>query len=203
MAAIMLKIIRGFSMLSPGSHPVDLLDFFTAAFGQFELEFSKYIYRPRSTLDDREYFRASAAEAFRRYKALEEGLLPSQDLALHSTITFSGSNKRHIPMMDLMGKFDESWVQPIGRAMALFGVEEFAVYSTGRSAHVYGLGLISPEQVTPFFARSLLLNLPDQPPIVDSRWIGHRLLAGYGSLRWSCNGEQYLQKPEWIGTFRG
>lgn len=189
-------------MLSPGEHPIELLHFYLSAFGPFELEFSKYIYRPRSTVDDREYFRAFGADAFRQYQELETGLQPSQDLALHSTFTFA-EGKRHIPMMDLMGKFEESWAQPIGRVMALFGVGEFAVYGTGRSAHVYGLGLISPEQVVPFFARSLLLNLPDQPPIVDSRWIGHRLLAGYGSLRWSCNGEQYLQKPELIGTFRG
>jgi hypothetical protein len=188
-------------MRAPGSHPIDLLDFYTAAFGSFELEFSKYIYRPRSTVDDREYFRAPAADASRQYEALEAGLQPGQDLALHSTFTFAGGEKRHIPMMDLMGKFEPDWVEPIGRMMALFGIGEFAVYGTGRSAHVYGLGLISSAEVMPFFARSLLLNLPDQAPIVDSRWIGHRLLAGYGSLRWSCNGGQYLQKPELIRTF--
>lgn len=188
-------------MPSPGAHPIELLDFYLAAFGPFELEFSKYVYRPRSTVDDREYFRASASEAASRYRELEAGLSAGQDLALHSTFTFS-QGPRHIPMMDLMGKFEEAWVEPIGRMMALFGVGEFAVYSTGRSAHVYGLGLISHEQVAPFFARSLLLNLPDQAPIVDSRWIGHRLLAGYGSLRWSCNGGQYLHKPELIGRFR-
>lgn len=189
-------------MLSTGGHPIELLNFYLDSYGPFELEFSKYVYRPRSTVDDREYFRAPAGEATRYYRELEASLQPGQDLALHSTFSFGESNKRHIPMMDLMGKFEEAWVEPIGRMLGLFGVGEFAVYGTGRSAHVYGLGLIAPEQIMPFFARSLLLNLPDQAPIVDSRWIGHRLLAGYGSLRWSCNGGQYLQKPELIGRFR-
>lgn len=190
-------------MLAPGGHPIELLDHYLGSFGPLELEFSKYIYRPRSTVDDREYFRSAASDAARKYRELEAGLQPGQDLALHSTFTFAAGDKRHIPMMDLMGKFEQAWIEPIGRMLSLFGVEEFAVYGTGRSAHVYGLGLLSPEQVLPFFARSLLLNLPDQAPIVDTRWIGHRLMAGYGSLRWSCNGEQYLQQPELIGTYRG
>jgi len=46
-----------------------------------------------------------------------------------------------------------------------FKVPEFAVYNTGRSAHVYGLGLLEQSEVLRFFGRALLLNLPDEPPL--------------------------------------
>jgi hypothetical protein len=189
--------------VNPGSHPIELVSFFLRSCGgPFAFEFSKYVYRPRSTEDDREYFRAEAESVREAYEKACTGLRPGQDIAVHSTLSFANGRKMHIPMIDLSGRFEEKWVTPIGRLMRAFGIGEFAIYSTGRSAHVYGLGLIAPEQVVHFFGHSLLLNLPDQAPIVDTRWVGHRLIAGYGSLRWSCNGGQYLQLPELLGRFK-
>jgi hypothetical protein len=140
-------------------------------------------------------------EARSLYESLLGGLGPGQDLALHSKLRLTGGARAHIPMLDLQGEFREAWVDPIRALLTGFGVERFAVYATGRSAHVYGLSPIAEADLVPYFARALLLNLPEEEPIVDVRWIGHRLEAGYGSLRWSCNGPRYLRKPELAGVY--
>ena len=63
--------------------------------------------------------------------------------------------------------------------------------NSGRSFHAYSLRLISPKEWREFMGRLLLLNLPGRSSFIDSRWVGHRLVAGYASLRWTANSEQY------------
>jgi hypothetical protein len=166
-----------------------------------EYEFSKYVYVPQSTKDEREIARIPSANAAAALEPLLAGLNPLQELALHSRISCGGAY-RHVPMLDLAERFSEAHLQALRGLMAEFEVGEFAVYHSGRSAHVYGLALLSDDRLRQFFARALLLNLPGKEPLVDSRWIGHRLYAGYGSLRWSCNTKQYLNWPKTIGVFK-
>lgn len=183
------------------SHPSGLLERISKLVGEpFEFEFSKYVYVPQSTRDDREYIRAQATEAAALYERVHASLGAAQEVALHSRI-FKGSEELHIPMLDLAEEFSDNHLRAIRALMAEFGVKEFAVYHSGRSAHVYGLGLLSPPELMKFFGHALLLNLPGAAPLVDSRWIGHRVYAGYGSLRWSCNTKQYLSPPKAIGLF--
>lgn len=183
-------------------HPSELLDFYREAAGPtLHFEFSKYVYRPRSLVDEREYFTLPAAQARHAFSALVSGLGPEEDLAFHSSLRLS-NNTLHIPMLDLAAAAEETNVGAIGQVMHEFGIKEFALYKTGRSAHVYGLGTLSSAELLRFFGRALLLNLPGQAPVVDARWIGHRVMSGYGSLRWSCNGPQYLQAPELLGRYR-
>ncbi|MBP8273206.1 MAG: hypothetical protein KAY59_02190 [Acidobacteria bacterium] len=49
-------------------------------------------------------------------------------------------------------------------------------------------------------AWSLLQNAPDPNELVDSRWIAHRLVAGYSALRWTGNQEHYLAEPRILRT---
>ncbi|MGZ3695654.1 MAG: primase 1D-like protein [Bdellovibrionota bacterium] len=182
-------------------HPSSLLPRLSLLGGvAFEFEFSKYVYIPQSTRDDREYIRVKGVEAFAQQASLLGALNPDQELALHSRI-FLASGVKHIPMLDLAGKFSDLHRDSIAALMKEFTIKEFAVFDSGRSAHVYGIGLLSAERQIQFFARALLLNLPGKPDLVDSRWIGHRIYAGYGSLRWSCNTKQYLSTPKAIGLF--
>lgn len=184
-------------------HPNALLDFYIRAIPRnCILEFSKYVYRPRSTIDDREYFQIPGSQVAQTVPDLMKSLAPDQELAIHSLIQVATGRTVHIPMLDLMGTFQESYVKPIAQMMHEFKVPEFAVFNTGRSAHIYGLGLLEQQEVIRFFGRSLLLNLPDEPAIVDSRWVGHRTMAGYGSLRLTCNTKQYLQLPTLAGKFK-
>lgn len=184
------------------NHPVELLDRFSLLAGApFHYEFSKYVYVPQSTKDEREYARVPSVGAAQAMEPLLASLNPIQELALHSRIEVNGE-RLHFPMLDLAERFSEDHLQALRGLMAEFEVGEFAVYHSGRSAHVYGLALLSDERLRQFFARALLLNLPGKDPVVDSRWIGHRLYAGYGSLRWSCNTKQYLAWPKSIGIFK-
>lgn len=41
----------------------------------------------------------------------------------------------------------------------------------------------------------LLINPRNGAEVVDTRWVGHRLIGGFGSLRWSNNSGQYLGLP--------
>lgn len=186
------------------NHPVELLDQFCQLTGKgarFSFEFSKYVYVPQSTEDDREYLELTPGEVRAQLDELLAGLKPNQELAMHSRI-FLGTQAQHFPMLDLAAQFSEAHLPPLRTLMLEFGIKEFAAYHSGRSAHIYGLGLLSDEALRKFFARALLLNFPGQEPLVDARWIGHRLYAGYGSLRWSCNTKQYLSWPKTIGIFR-
>lgn len=182
-------------------HPSRLLTHFSALLEPpFRFEFSKYIYKPQSTADEREYFSFTPTEAVDGAASLMNSLRPEQELAFHSRICAEGE-VFHVPMLDLACNVDDHTAEALLAFMARFNIRSFELYRSGRSGHVYGLELLPDSLLTKFFAHALLLNLPGKPPLVDSRWIGHRLYAGYGSLRWSCNTKQYLQYPHRIGRY--
>ncbi|NEX60635.1 hypothetical protein G3574_06065 [Noviherbaspirillum sp. 17J57-3] len=80
-------------------------------------------------------------------------------------------------------------------AKAELGVE-IKLFSSGRSLHGYGINPLTPEEWIRFMGLLLLANHPSKPTVVDTRWVGHRLLAGYAALRWSRNTSHYLQLPQ-------
>jgi hypothetical protein len=51
------------------------------------------------------------------------------------------------------------------------------------------------------FCVLLLQNPTNDQQIVDSRWIGHRLLADYSALRWTAHQTQYLAPPRLVARF--
>ena len=159
-----------------------------------QLSFSRYLYKPRSREDSRERFvvpiTAVNASWFRReIKAIEVG----QELAFESRIRWKGQ-LRHVPMIDFKGT-------AAGQLRAILDIfpgshklEPFVYYS-GRSFHAYFLELLSNRDWIRFMGSALLCNTPDNPNVVDQRWIGHRLIAGYSSLRWSVNGSRHKTQP--------
>ena len=74
------------------------------------------------------------------------------------------------------------------------------LYRSGRSFHGYATVLLSRRKWREFMGRLLLLNMPNSDAIVDSRWIGHRIMAGYASLRWTANSDHYSQIPSVVYT---
>lgn len=78
-------------------------------------------------------------------------------------------------------------------------IERTKIYSSGRSFHGYSNFLLDEPSWREFTLSLILLNyikdLDLFSLIVDERWIAHRLLEGFGSLRWSCNSDKYLQYP--------
>ena len=117
------------------------------------------------------------------------------DLAMESVLSLGGRTV-HIPMIDFASSPSRkmaavAWMKQNNRL-------KFHFFESGRSLHAYGIDPVSQRNWVRLMGLLLLSNLPDQPPIVDTRWIGHRLMAGYSSLRWSKNSSRYLAQPTLI-----
>lgn len=179
------------------THPIVVVDNILNRYGDsVEFEFSRYSYSPQTIKDEREIFNVSGKDISVSYIAdLIQNLGSNTELAFHSRIKI-GSEIKHIPMIDL------SAVSAARAHKGLFNVlperflTDLILFDSGRSFHVYSLSLIEENYFGEFLGRLLLSNKPGEPLLVDARWVGHRLIAGYMSLRWSCNSESYLQYPK-------
>lgn len=174
--------------------------FLANLFGEKEIifTFSKYVYKPDSLLDHRELISVSSDDLTVQWVNNQiESLRPEQELALHSNVII---NKRtyHIPMIDFSHVKDLSRevIARLNNFVPRNIVSNMELYDSGRSYHAYSLSLISPKDWIEFMGRLLLVNMPNESPIIDARWIGHRLIGGYSSLRWSSNTPHYLSSPK-------
>ena len=148
--------------------------------------------------DLREIFTVSSLDLSVKWLDSQMGLLhEGQELALHSNVIVSGK-KLHIPMIDF--SIDPSRKNQVYDRLNQFLPKDIlrsmAIYSSGRSLHGYSSKLISNKKWIEFMGRLLLVNPRDnQENIIDGRWVGHRLIAGYSSLRWSNKSSNYLAMP--------
>lgn len=162
--------------------------------------FSKYVYTPDSLFDEREFLTFLGNELTEeRINKEIASLRPDQELALHSNVRIKGKNL-HLPMIDfsLEEMANREVFDRMSRYLPKTLMLNMAVYTTGRSFHAYSTTLLTPKEWVDFMGRLLLINPRNHADIVDSRWIGHRLIGGYGSLRWSNNSGQYLGAPSRI-----
>ncbi len=160
-------------------------------------EFSHYTYTPRTIADERSIFLVRGEELLSEVQI--GGLLRSapkgQELALHSRVHFSDGTVQHIPMVDLSAPA----TGVLTRVLAVLPDEianSMLWFESGRSHHGYGQLLVNHDDWIRIMGRLLLVNQPQMPTIVDPRWIGHRLLAGYSALRWTKNTAHYIQQPK-------
>lgn len=157
---------------------------------------SRYIYIP-NTINDRR-----VALSVPREKMLDEDFIshilgdlqPEENVAIHSSIVMNNGSMMHIPMID-MHTGSKAHLEKVNSILPNFLTNEIKWYSSGRSFHGYGQTLIDQEEWVELMGRLLLCNQKHMTPTVDPRWIGHRLIAGYASLRWTRNGEHYLAIP--------
>lgn len=162
--------------------------------------FSKYTYTPDTLFDDREIITIAGSEVSSAWiSSTLESLRPDQELAFSSLIKINGKTF-HIPMIDLAAnELDgRDMFSRMSRYLSRSVTMNMAFYSSGRSFHAYASTLLPPKEWISFMGKLLLINKKNQPEIIDSRWIGHRLIGGYGSLRWSNNSGQYLSEPRAI-----
>lgn len=163
------------------------------------LRLSRYKYKPQSFNDDR----SNLALPFKEFneKILYDLIMDmdvSEELAFHSTIQGFGSSY-HLPLIDF-GNVDRGIVDSSSlRELAAYWEISFHVYNSGRSFHAYGNRLIKSSDWTSFMGSLLLLNKPSGFKLIDERWVGHRLMAGYGALRWSNNSSHYKKEPTFVG----
>ncbi len=185
------------------THPISLIPLYASLAEKllgvdFEFELSTYVYEPQAISEKRDFFKLKANSFSENFEARQKSLAIKQEIAFHSRIL--GKQKTlHIPMIDLGCENIEKHLPPLRSAFQEFGVHELSVFHTGRSYHVYGHHLFeSQDQALRFIGRILLLNLPGKERVIDERWVGHRLMAGYLTLRWTNNNPHYKQLPKKI-----
>jgi hypothetical protein len=178
-------------------HPYFFLaNLFNKAGAIFHL--SKYIYTADSIIDEREFIKVSAKEFTLEWlESTLQSLEKDQELALHSQVFMNG-RMLHIPMIDFAL---ESSISPVTLSRMRYFIPNrvmlnLALFESGRSFHAYSTTLISPKQWIDFMGRLLLINERGSQEIIDTRWIGHRLVGGFSSLRWSNNTGLYLRMPQ-------
>ena len=141
-------------------------------------EFSRYIYKPDSLFDEREYLSVPSSELTLNWMLdAFKSLNGEQELALHSKVVIAGRTY-HIPMIDF--STPELTAKHISRVRAFLPKKIFsscAYFRSGRSFHAYANQLLKPKDWLEFMGRLLLINGPDARQVVDSRWVGHRLIS--------------------------
>ena len=168
------------------THPIDFVESLLAENNRiFELQLSRYRYHPQSLVEESTPYAVSVACLRDRYEHLERDLKDDEDIAFDSLVRVQnkGISKRHLALLD----FQTSDVLRVKRASEML-VSEYrapraAIVNSGRSYHLY-MGLVLTHSAwVRFMGRTLLLNARGEPPTVDTRWIGHRLMGGHGDYR--------------------
>jgi hypothetical protein len=180
------------------SHPILLVQRMKKIYGEdLVLTFSRYRYFPQSLVDIRESFCLRSSEVTELWlESTLESLGPGLELAFHSNVA-TPSGIMHIPMVDFATK-GRAQLDKLRNFLGSEVAGEMLWFDSGRSFHGYGLKLIPDRDWTAFMGRLLLSNQPNVPPLIDPRWVGHRLIAGYSALRWSGNTDHYLHVPRMI-----
>lgn len=108
-------------------------------------------------------------------------------LGLSSLCALKRGGFAHLPLVDFCLAATPDNQQVMIAAARRLGLKHAAVLESGRSYHVYGFDLMTEPEWARFLARALLLT-----PIVDVRYIAHRLLARRSVLRINSS----VAKPE-------
>lgn len=157
---------------------------------------SYYTYEPRTIKDERQTWEVdfdTFLDARRMAQFIDE-TPTGRELAIHSNIRVNGNDRLHLVMVD-MSTAARAQLHKLRVFLGDNSFQQIAWYSSGRSFHGYGTTLMPQSKWYEFMGLLLLANQPHQTPTVDPRWIGHRLLAGYASLRWTRNTSRYIVVP--------
>ncbi|ELI0634365.1 MULTISPECIES: primase 1D-like protein [Vibrio harveyi group] len=164
-----------------------------------QLEMSRYQYVPQSFNDHRSTFLVPIAQV--NESALLEMLMSldsGSELAVHSKV-FVNNECYHIPMIDFGSKGSTPSASEAIKELCRYWNMGFNLYESGRSFHGYGNRLLTNDQWLQFMGSLLLLNKPSGYKLIDERWVGHRIMAGYSALRWSKNTSHYKRFPVHCG----
>jgi hypothetical protein len=103
-------------------------------------------------------------------------------LGMCSLCTLEDGTQRHLPMMDFRcssaADLRQRNLHLIVNLLRQIGERAGVVLNSGASFHYYGLRLLSESEWKRFLGKCLLLA-----PLTDARYIGHRLIEGFGVLR--------------------
>jgi hypothetical protein len=110
-------------------------------------------------------------------------LRPSEVLGICSRVELQDGTVAHIPMLDFRCDAETTPMDEVLSLLRALGESRGIVLSSGRSFHYYGLRPLSECAWRAFTSRALLAA-----PIVDSRYVAHRLLEGMATLRLTASG---------------
>ena len=187
-------------MIDFDKHPARIIGLLQDRYGEdITFEFSRYIHSPQQLFDKRETFELVGQEVSgSQVMKIIQSLSADEELAMHSRVRRRGRNY-HIPMIDFVSN---DWTRELESEIRKYTprniYRQLQIFSSGRSYHAYGICLLEPREWLDFMGRLLLINPPTSPEFVDTRWVGHRLIGGFSSLRWSCNTSQYKKYPEFL-----
>jgi hypothetical protein len=99
-------------------------------------------------------------------------------IVVSSRVLVENGDTAHIPMLDFRCPESPANRQAVRKILQLLGQKRGIIVASGRSYHYYGIQLLSPADWITFLARSLLFA-----PIVDPRYIAHRLADGECRLK--------------------
>lgn len=158
-----------------------------------ELEFSLYNYRPQSLVDEREIVRVSISsfngiEGF----SCKEGW----EVSINSRVYFNDGSFSHVPMIDFISRDIGRIERFVRKLTSEYKIDSSILADSGNSFHFYGFSLLSQDEWKNFMGKVLLYGSFVRREIVDNRWIGHRLIAGYSSLRLTNNSGRYKAIPK-------
>lgn len=178
------------------THPLLVVERLRAEYGDgASCTFSVYEYQPQSILDKRRMFDVPISEVTRPWLEATLAALPTgTELALHSS-TVVDEETLHIPMVDFATR-SRAQLPKLNDYLGRKVADNMLWFDSGRSFHGYGVTLVTANEWRQLMGRLLLANQPNLLPLIDPRWVGHRLIAGYSALRWSCNTSQYIQAPQ-------
>ncbi|MEN4685622.1 hypothetical protein [Pantoea agglomerans] len=126
-------------------------------------------------------------------------LKENEELSVLSLIKINDFNY-HIPMVDFLAKKRTKKSIELAYEIASFWNMTFNIFDSGRSIHAYGTRLLSQPQWLKFMGYLLLQNEKSGEKVVDVRWIGHRLISGFASLRITNNSGKHKAAPKYIGS---
>ena len=175
-------------------HPIQFVKHLKRRYGDdLVLRFSRYTHIPKVRTDRRQSFQICAQDVTARWlrHALTR-LTPSEELALESRVKHRGRN-RHIGMLDFRG-MTRGQLTAVMDVLPPTYAEGIQVYFSGRSFHAYFPYLLTTRQWMKFMGSALLCNERGSE-VVDQRWVGHRLIGGYATLRWSCSSARHQELP--------
>lgn len=173
-------------------HPIHFIINFSKTLPEGALlTFDIYEYIPQSIIDNRTSFNMKPIDVTEEWlKNILETLPITKEICLSSKVVI-GNEVLHIPMIDFATE-NETDIRIVEELLPV----QPTYYASGRSFHAYFPTLIDDDQWSKFMGGLLVCN--DGKDIVDDRWIGHRLIGQFSSLRWSCNTKQYKKFPTYL-----
>ncbi|MBK7706577.1 MAG: hypothetical protein IPJ30_12575 [Acidobacteria bacterium] len=170
---------------------------------ELSFEFSRYIYKPKTTEDVRREFTAHGATLDPELvRSWIDTLERDEELAINSRVSLSNGEKRHIPMIDFVCKtIDVQIYQRVNETLPKSITDSMLIFDSGTSFHAYSYELIDESAWFDFLGYLLLIDGHGLPRTIDTRWIGHRLIGRYASLRWTNNSGRHFIEPVYVGEF--